>query len=371
MFQRLEQLSNALGTINLDQSKQIVEAVNRRVDSLITCQMIKVYWREEAEGGVILSPISFINNSRDANPRPFQVGSNIGGPISWVFENGKPLWFEDLRRKDLKSPIQNEFTRDAVDSEYIYVSDNVDSFLMTPLKVRGETLGVYCIEFGQSGKISKSLYELTELVSRHLALIIWNADAHDFSLMQTSHAISAFLDSIRDFSFPPIFRGVNYRAGFVARPFKVEYNDVEQRICSLLASKGIEARHYEPDAHQGYIIGDIINRIQNCHFCLADITECNANVMAEVGMMLSCGKRLLLLRQRGDETPVPFNLNQFPLYEYDLPGGEKSVRVWNTAEGHYQPIDPIIDRFLDDLPPDTGFFTAEPWPGRASTTERD
>lgn len=366
MFQRLEQLSNALGTIDLDQSKQIIEAVNRRVDSLIKCQMIKVYWREEAEGGVILDPLSFINNSRDPNPRPFQVGSQIGGPISWVFENGKPLWFENLKTKDLTSSIQNEVDRQNVDSQHISVSENVDSLLIVPLKVRGETLGVYCIEFGQSGKVSKSLYELTELIGRHLALIIWNADAHDFSLKQTSHAISGFLDSIRDFAFPPIFRGVNYRAGFVARPFKTDYNDFEERICSLLASKGIEARHYEPDAHQGFIISDIITRIQNCHFCLADITECNANVMAEVGMMLSCGKRFLLLRQKGDGTPTPFNLNQFPLYEYDLPGGEKTVRIWSEADGRYQPIDPIVDRFLDELPPDSGFFTAETWPGRVS-----
>jgi hypothetical protein len=101
-----------------------------------------------------------------------------------------------------------------------------------------------------------------------------------------------------------------------------------------------------------------MSRIRTSHFCIADITGCNPNVLAEVGMMMILKKKILLLRRKGDDAPRPFNLNQMPLYEYEISHPQDEMSVWSPAGSRFQDFGTVLDRFTAELPAETGFFAA-------------
>lgn len=360
MIEELQQLSQAIGTLSMNDARQIVDAVNRRLDTLLHPLMVKLYWREEAEeSGIILNPISYIDKTGGAPPQRFQVTGTTGGALSWVFQNEVSLWLESIRTLDLTKQIKNKLTGKELSSEFLLFRTDVDSTMVTPLTIRGEVYGVYSFELQQSGILTTAVLDLLRRLGNSLALIIWNADTHEFNQEQTSRAIAHFLDSIRDFAFDSVFLGENYRSGFIARPFTDEFSDVEQKLNELLRKRGIDARHYEPDGGTQYMIEEIMKRIRSSHFCVADITGSNPNVLAEVGMMMILQKRFLLLRRKGDDAPRPFNLNQYPLYEYEITVPEGEMNVWSPGESKFQSFGVVLDKFTSDLPPETGFFSAE------------
>ena len=106
------------------------------------------------------------------------------------------------------------------------------------------------------------------------------------------------------------------------------------------------------------MIEDIENQIRTSHFCISDLTGLNPNVMTEVGMMIAFHKNFLLIRRKGDESAIPFDLNQFPLYEYDVVEGDQDLNVWGAADGRPYPFGAVLDRFLANLPAASGFAYA-------------
>lgn len=230
--------------------------------------------------------------------------------------------------------------------------------MVLPLTMRGGVRGVYSFELQQSGTFTLSVLELLRRLGSSLALIIWNADTHEFKQEETNRAIAHFLDSIRDFAFDSVFLEDRFRCGFVARPFRDEFSDVERKINDILRSKGIEARHYEPDGGTHYMIEEIMKQIRTSHFCIADITGSNPNVLAEVGMMMMLQKKFLLLRRKGDDAPRPFDLNQHPLYEYQIAVPEGDLNVWSPGDNRFQSFEQVLEKFTSELPPETGFSAA-------------
>jgi hypothetical protein len=203
---------------------------------------------------------------------------------------------------------------------------------------------------------------LLEQLMQSLGSLLWNADVYEYDLRKTSNVVAMFLTSIRQFSFDPIWLEQAYRSGFIARPFTAGFSQLEEILVALLQENGVRARHYQPRAGGTYIIDEIINQIRNLHFCICDLTGSNANVMAEVGMMMILRKQMLLLRRKGDEAPVPFDVSQYPIYEYEL-GNDRQLRLWNAAENRFQPAERVPHRFVVQLPRDTGFDAAMEWPG--------
>jgi hypothetical protein len=61
MIERLEQLAFAVGAVSSNDAKQVVDAVNDRVMTLLNAQVVKLYWREEVQEGFILDPMAYVN----------------------------------------------------------------------------------------------------------------------------------------------------------------------------------------------------------------------------------------------------------------------------------------------------------------------
>jgi len=367
MIDQLEQLSFALSSISRDEAKRVADAVSNKVMDLVNPQVIKLYWIGEAQDGVLLTPMAFINNTQDDPPRPFQITPDHKGILPWVFQTRKPLWLENIKTKDLKQPMRNEAGGGEVPPDYLDMSPSswLDSMMVVPLTIRGDIRGLLSVELGTSGRLKRPVLELLSRLARPLAALFWDADIYTYSEERTSNAVSQFLNGIGTFSFDDVLLEGEERSGFIARPFEPDFSEVERSVVSLLESKSIRARAYQPQGGRGYIIDDIQRQIRNSHFCIADLTGLNPNVMAEVGMMMVLKKNFLLLRRRGDRATVPFDLNQIPLYDYELRDGQDGLQVWNVPDNRFQPFGVVLDRFIERLPPETGFFAAREWMPRA------
>ncbi|MCA1600995.1 MAG: hypothetical protein LC776_04915 [Acidobacteria bacterium] len=364
MIELLEQLSLAAGVISRTDAIQVADAMNRRIRDLVDAQVVKLYWREEAEKGVILAPVTYIDKTQDSEPRPFQLDEAPKGILSYVYLTARPLWLEQIKKQDLNKSLRNKAEQDAeVPPAFLDMRSGyawMDSMMAIPLIVRGDVRGIYSVELRVSGRLKESVLSLLQRLGKSVASLFWNADVYAYDQQKTSLAVRQFLDIIRKFSFDSLFLDEHYRAGFIARPFKPEFGVVEQELVRLLNSKGVEARHYEPSGEQGFMIADIEAQIRGSHFAIADLTGSNPNVLAEVGMMITMGKHLMLIRKRGDQTPRPFNLNQFPLYEYDVASNGR-LNAWNAAVDSFEEFDLCLERFIQHLPAETGYFSAPSW----------
>ncbi|MCA1702325.1 MAG: hypothetical protein LC808_03250 [Actinobacteria bacterium] len=365
MIELLEELSLAVGTVSKADATQVVDAVNRRVLALLNGQVIKLYWKEEGERGLILNPFTFINKTQHADPRPFELPREPNGVLSWVFLSQEPLLLEDIQNKDLSEPSKNEISGGYIEPQRLDLrkTTSMDSTLCIPLTVRGDVGGLWAVELNTSGRLNMGVLRLMQQLGKSLASFICNADFYAFDQLKTTRAVSQFLDSISSFRFDRVLLEERYRTGFIARPFSPDFGDIERKIVALLKAYGIRARHYEPEGGQHWVIDDIMEQIGSSHFCIADITGSNPNVLAETGMMMILRKHYLLLRKKGDPAPIPFNLNQIPLHEYEVRNGKGELQVWNAADHQFRPFEVDLERFISQLPPESGFESATRWHG--------
>jgi hypothetical protein len=233
--------------------------------------------------------------------------------------------------------------------------------MVVPLTMRGDVRGLCSVELRSAGRLRRSILDLLVRIARPLAAIFWDADVYGYNEQRTFNAVSQFMNLTASFSFDEVLLEGEQRSGFIARPFDPQFSDIETRIVSLLGSRRIRARAYQPEGGRGYIIDDIQRQIRNSHFCVADLTGLNPNVMAEVGMMMVLKKHFLLLRRRGDGATVPFDLTQHPVYDYEVRPGIGGLQVWNVPENRYQSFDIVLEKFIEQLPAETGFFSAPEW----------
>lgn len=113
------------------------------------------------------------------------------------------MWVENLRHSDLNQKIPNKAaTKDPIPPEFLHVSDNVDSALVTPFRVGDSVCGVYSIEFDNSNTLTYRAKDLICGITKSLANIVWHAESYQTNRRMAATAISEFLDSIRDFRFP-------------------------------------------------------------------------------------------------------------------------------------------------------------------------
>lgn len=367
MIDLLEQLSLAVGPIRKADVKHLIEAVNQKVLALLSAQVIKTYWLEEAQDGILLRPEAFINTTQAEDPRPFQIRDQPNGVLSWVFHHKCPLWLESIRAKDLTNPATNEVDSTKITPEYLDMPgryDWMDSMMCIPLMVRGNVWGLYSVELQTSGRLNANVLDLLQRIGKALAALLWNADVYAFDLEKTSRAIQQFLAKIGTFSFDPIFLEERFRSGFIARPFDTSFSDIEEKLVALFKARGVRARRYIYEGGRRYIIDDIMAHIQRSHFGIADITDANPNVLMEVGMMMSHRKHFMLIRKKGEVSPLPFDISQYPLYEYEL--RPEGLRTWSSVDNRFQSFEEVLDRFITQLPTSTGFASADEWMAQSS-----
>src|SRR4051812_11300087 len=105
---------------------------------------------------------------------------------------------------------------------------------------------------------------------------------------------------------------------FVIMPFDTAFDGVYQLVREVIPSaipnSNIRCVHLKDSYAAGRITDDIVEGITKASFCLADVSDANANVMWETGYAMAAGKPTILIRQPG--RPVPFDLTSHRIHEY-------------------------------------------------------
>jgi hypothetical protein len=369
MIEGLDQLCKAIGVVDHGTATQVVEKVNRKLAELLRAQVVRFYWSRPAEDGTVLEPIAFINNTRAPNPQQFTVTKESRGVLHWTFRTGQSLWLENIRQT-YKNPMQrNLLTSEDVETQELIVDDPppADSTMVVPIFERGIPQGLYLVELQASGRLTKGIAELMRDLGGSVGTLVYNADMYEYDASKSRDAVRRFFDSMQDVAIDPVIIHQRTRTAFVARPYGGEFTSIQERVEKALASKNIQARHFTAEMNRA-VIDEIVSQIRNSHFCVVDMTGNNPNVLTEVGMMIVLGKRLLVLRRRGEDSMLPFDVSHYTYWEYE-PHGSDQLHVWSPAEDTTIPFDIVLGRFLDTLAPT--FWSAEPWdPHAARSSDR-
>jgi len=364
MITRLHHLSLAVSDIDQNDVKKVANKVNVEVCNAFNASVVKLYWKERAERGIILNPVDWINRTDYTSPRPFQVDDRPGGILSWVVHNRRTLWLENIQStRQTGEPLKARSVRqeESVDIPREY-DDFVDgpplqAMVSVPLfNEHGEISGIYSVELSQPGVITRELVEIVQMLGTSLARLLWECEVTSTNLENTRKAVNQFLESLEDIPFSVT---QNHRSCFIARPFEREFERVEQIVFACLREKQIRARSYRPG--RDIIIKDIMTQISDSNFGIADITGANANVMAELGMMMILPRAVMLLRRKGDATPAPFNIAMYPIYDYELVDNELLIHV--PTQRVAQPFETALSGFIATLPAEAGFQSARAWHG--------
>ncbi|NEP20084.1 MAG: hypothetical protein F6J97_24900, partial [Leptolyngbya sp. SIO4C1] len=188
--------------------------------------------------------------------------------------------------------------------------------------------------------------------------IVWKADAHELNDRQTTQAIKKFKEIVQAWKsyLNP------YRTGFIARPFSDERSDfIEAEACikEFLIQHQIQAKRYTHPPGGSYVVSEIMNQIKDSHFGIIDITQLNANVMLELGMIMILNKKFVLLRHRQDDTELPFDIKNYHCYQYEVRRG--GVFVWSPGDSDPTPLEEILKSFVTELYRDRSFCDAKPF----------
>src|SRR5207249_10934541 len=86
-------------------------------------------------------------------------------------------------------------------------------------------------------------------------------------------------------------------------------------IKTAFGSVDVQATEYRPSGRE-YVVEEMIEQINAAHFGIVDVTSLNANVLIETGLMIGINKPLIILRDKRDAQPIPFNIRARQIFQY-------------------------------------------------------
>lgn len=112
-----------------------------------------------------------------------------------------------------------------------------------------------------------------------------------------------------------------HRSCFFAFDYNVEENyKLMEALEAYFAARGLGIQILAPaqGLHTLDILRSIDAQLQSSYFGIADITGNNVNVFYEAGLLKGMGKPVVLLKQKGTEAKVPFDVSSEYRIEYQL-----------------------------------------------------
>ena len=161
-------------------------------------------------------------------------------------------------------------------------------------------------------------YKVTDNISKFEFFKNWVIENHIFDIKEIkAESIIKIFDKIVEKEIK-VFVAMPY---FQGDPNIVEeYNTIYRNVINEISKNyGVKISLYPIMQNKGETqdqIQDIINKIQNCHIFIADISNNNANVLYETGWARALKKPTLLFREKSSEKPKSDYIND-RYYTYD------------------------------------------------------
>ncbi|MCG8344630.1 MAG: hypothetical protein MI685_05645 [Chlorobiales bacterium] len=362
LIKEIQKLSISVEFLNENDAKTILEITNEKIQDKTNALIVDLLVKKQGQKGVILDPlVSTHEKSKRGAAKGKEITSSSSGVWDWVYKYKSPLWLENIISLNKENKVINKLNRHNISKKYLDFWHETDGILVIPL-FRGENfMGIYSIEFPEYIIIKKeTVGEIIEL-SKSVATLLWKVEVQNQINEDSSSAISHFRNAIFDETFEKTLD--EYRSGFFARPFDVKYEGVENYIKEFFGQKKILVKSFVHKPHEEFVVSDIRNQIESSHFGIIDISECNPNVMIELGMMKAFHKKVILLLQKDDDTKIPFDLAPFEVYKYEFRTDE--ISVVQPRSSQMKTIDDFLNSFINMLLTFPAFQRAKPYLGQA------
>lgn len=125
---------------------------------------------------------------------------------------------------------------------------------------------------------------------------------------------------------------------FVIMEYSKQYNDLYLEVIKpVCKSNNIEPIRADESKKTGLILSDIIKRIYEAKFIIAEITPKNPNVFFEIGFAIAIGKPVIFIADKNNEDGLPFDVSGFRVLFYENTISGKSS-IEEELKKHIQSI---------------------------------
>jgi hypothetical protein len=301
--------------------------------------IVDVWVREQGHGGVdILQPYLRRSDPHVSGPQPIALTATQTGLLAWVAETGKSIWLDDIQ-VGATSGV-NRLGGDNIEGRYFNLYHESRAFAAVPINYRGH-FAILTAEVAVPTYLKNYHIDLMKSLSEPTGILIWKAGVSQAIRNHTTEAIQEFRDASGGFA--PTFNP--YRTGFIARPFDPRFDFVGRTIESVFRRKRVRAVTYRPAGGSSLVVSDMLTQINTAHFGIADITALNLNVLFETGAMIAADKPRIILRDRTDNTPVPFDLAGYDIYRYSVE--QDSIMISDATQG--VPLEEFVSDYTSRL----------------------
>ncbi len=200
-----------------------------------------------------------------------------------------------------------------------------------------------------------------ESLGNELGRVLRKSNEHESNISNTNQSIEDFLNEINNVEFQKDILKERIKTGFIARPFDSQFDKIGENISRYFQAKKIFARHFDANLHGGLIINQIIAQIRDSHFCIADISGNNPNVLLEVGIMIAENKPIRILQHYDIKQDAPFNVNGYQIYKYKTQSLSNKLLVAYPGEERFRDFKVMIDSFMCELEENGVFANSKPY----------
>ena len=102
---------------------------------------------------------------------------------------------------------------------------------------------------------------------------------------------------------------------FIIMPINPSFDRLFGTVVAALRARQLAYERADEITQTGIIFDQIVKRIGQAKFCIADLTGNNPNVNAEVGIAIAMGKPVILLT-RDEFSNIPFDLRHYRVFGY-------------------------------------------------------
>jgi len=167
----------------------------------------------------------------------------------------------------------------------------------------------------------------------------WMLKNHLFEAVETTtESIIRIFDKIYERKYISVFVAMKYwshtKVNEYNKLFKEVLKDVQSTCKSNVDLQLIPIMRFKGESQR--IDQRLLNSIKDCDVFIADITECNENVMYEVAYAEGREKPIILIKREGDDTTPPFDMEKMQWIPYD-------------GDSYYNSIKSIINNNLKSI----------------------
>jgi hypothetical protein len=357
MLHEYIRLAKSIDNISHDQTKEIIGTVIDRLKSEIGAIIIDVWIIVPGRGYDILNNYYRLSEPYVPAPQAIALTPDQTGLLAWVAEKRKPIWLDDIpaTAKSGVNRLSSDDDDKMIGGRYFNLYDETRAFAAVPIQYEGQ-FGILSAETRAAGAIKNYHIDIMKALTLPTGILIWKAGAFEAKQKHTSEAIKEFTAA----SGGLVSTTSPYRTGFIARPFEDRFDYVGRAIEKIFAEKRVRATSYHPAGGTGVVMSEMLIQINSAHFGIADITSMNLNVLFEIGAMIALDKPRIILRDRSDNIPLPFNLSGYDIHGYSI--NQNNILISDASKREI-PLEVFVGDFISKLAVNPrGFGTAKEFP---------